>query len=436
MQFLVMLMMLIATTFDFFVAENWLPGAARYLVEVIGAIVLLYVVAAGVGDRFRFVRPAYWIAFGAFLLTMACGVVANHVEPGPLFAGLRSFLRGMPLFFLAAVVKFTDRQIKAQLWLLLGISIVQLPLAVHQRIATLAYGGITGDLTFGTLMNSSTLSIFLICGIAIVMGLYLRKLLAMKIAAMLSLLLLIPTTINETKGTLLLLPLALGTTFMLDAKPGTRLKNVLLVGTLLGVFGAIFIPIYDALIVVRPHAMTVGEFFTNPERVEEYLSTPGADVGASKTMGRLDSIVVPLRVLARDPAQLVFGLGVGNASHSSLGVRFTGRYNYILEPFLITTFAVVVSELGLLGICLLLWVHWLILSDCRVMARSEDRLMSSIALGWAGVTMVMVLSLPYKNLIPYSSLTFLFWYFSGLIAAGRMRLAYAPGLDWRTKSRR
>ena len=141
-------------------------------------------------------------------------------------------------------------------------------------------------------------------------------------------------------------------------------------------------------------------------------------------MGRLDAVTVPFLLLAKDPAQLLFGVGIGNATHSSLGPAFTGRYNYLLEPFLITTLSVVVSELGVLGLCLLLGVYWLIYSDCRAVADSESKVMSGIALGWAGVTAVMVLSLPYKNLIPSAALSFLFWYLSGVIAAERMRLPY------------
>ena len=106
MQFLVMLLIVISTTFDYFVVQGWLPGPAKYVVEVIGAFVFLYVVASGVRDRFRFVRSAYWLAFGALLLTMLCGAIANHVGPGPLFAGIRNFARAIPMFFLAATVAF------------------------------------------------------------------------------------------------------------------------------------------------------------------------------------------------------------------------------------------------------------------------------------------------------------------------------------------
>jgi hypothetical protein len=417
-----------------FVAQGWLPSLAKYVVELIGALTLLVVVARGAGNGFRYVRAAYWLAFAALLLSMTCGILANHVEPGPLFAGIRTYLRAMPLFFLAAVAPFTEKQVKQQLWFLLFISLVQLPLAVYQRRATLAYGGITGDQTFGTLMDSGILSIFLIGGISVLMGLYVRKVISIKLAGFLFLLLVIPTTINETKGTLLLLPVAMGTAFILGAEPGARLKNAVAATAFLTVFAAIFIPIYDSLIVVRPNALTIKEFFMDPHHVESYFSNQSTETGGipeGQQAGRGDAIVVPLRLISKDPVTTVFGLGPGNASHSSLGPQFTGKYNYRLEPYLITSLSVLEAELGLLGVFLLLSVYWLIFNDCRVVAASGSPLMSSLALAWAGMTVVMVASLPYKNLIPHASIGFLFWYFSGLIASERMRLSQQRGVKQR-----
>jgi hypothetical protein len=435
MQLLAMSMIVISTTFDYFVLIDWLPGPAKYVIELIGALVLLIVVALGAGNRFRFVRPAYWFVFGALAVTMLCGVLENHVEVGPLFAGLRTYFRAIPLFFLPAVTQFSERQIKQQLFLLLGIAILQLPLAVHQRMATLAYGGVTGDLTIGTLMDSSVLSIFLIAGIAVLMGLYLRKLISMKAVLLLFLLLVIPTTINETKGTLILLPLAMGTVFILGAKPGVRLKNTLIALIFLSVFAAIFIPIYDSLIVVRPYPLTIKEFFTDPHAIESYFSNSRGELGVipeGQQAGRGDAIVVPLVLMAKDPVDLVFGLGVGNASHSQLGPQFTGRYFPQLGPFiLVTGMSLIEAELGLLGLFLLVCLYWLIYKDCRAVAAAGSPFMSGLALAWAGVTAIFVACLPYKSLIPYASMSFLFWYFSGLIAAERMRLALTHG-----KSRR
>lgn len=427
MQFVVLTLLVVATTVDYIVGEGWLPPLAKYVVEVYGACVLLYVVAVGARDRFRYVRPAYWILFGMVIVTMACGVLANHVAPGPIFVGLRTYARAIPFFFLPAVVRFSNRQIRTQLLLLLAIMIAQLPIAAHQRMSTLAIGGITGDTTMGTLMDSSALSIALIAGISVLVGLYLKKLLGFRIVAVLFVVLLIPTTINETKATFVLLPIALLMIFMVAAKRGTRAKNFFLATLFLCAFGAVFIPIYDALIKVRPYPVTIEDMFLKPQHLDAYMSKDAA-IGETTTLqvGRVDSILIPLRLLSRDPAQLVFGLGIGNASPSSLGPNFVGRYNALLGPFLTTAFAVLVCELGLLGVILVLALYWQIYRDSRIVAASAHPatpLLGAIALGWTGVMAMMVLCIVYKNAMVWAGISVLFWYFSGLVAAERMRIA-------------
>jgi hypothetical protein len=52
-------------------------------------------------------------------------------------------------------------------------------------------------------------------------------------------------------------------------------------------------------------------------------------------------------------------------------------------------------------------------------------LMGAIAVGWAGITVLMTIAMPYITSHIYPSLAYLFWYMSGLVAAARMRLAFA-----------
>src|SRR5207253_26736 len=112
--------------------------------------------------------------------------------------GMRTYLRAMPLFLLPAVYTFTEAQIRKQLWFLLVFTLVQLPIAVRQRMWTMAKGGFTGDYTSGTLMISSFLSIFLICVACVLTGLYIRKRLPLRRYIPLVCLTIAPSTINET----------------------------------------------------------------------------------------------------------------------------------------------------------------------------------------------------------------------------------------------
>jgi hypothetical protein len=428
MQFLMITTIVVVTTFGFLTEGNkamkslgWLPDPLGFLPEILGMIAVVMVIVLGVRSRFQFVRPGYWFTFGALLIGILCGIFANSVEPGPIFAGIRYYLRAIPMFFVPAVFLFTERQVRTQLYVLLGIAIVQFPLAVYQRILTRGMGEYTGDWTSGTLMISSIMSTYLIWCVCIAAGFFLRKRLTTGTFLVLTLLLLAPTTINETKGTVVLLPLGLMVVFLIGSQAGTRGKNLLVATGTLILFGAIFVPIYDYFIADKPQGHTLGTFL-DPDRTEHYL-LKGSEIGDTGKARRGDGIIVPLKSLSRDPVKLVFGLGIGNASHSQLGESFTGRYYDMYAPFLLHQFAKFVLEIGLMGTFLVLVLFWLVFRDCIAVAQRSNDVKGILALGWTGVTAIMVIGIFYKEYAYFDSISFLFWFYAGVIAAERVRLA-------------
>jgi len=423
------LAMLVVVTMCEFLAKGdywgrWavLPRGAQYLPELFGLAAAVVVILLGTRNRFQFVRPQYWIVFGALVVTIICGILVNGVDSGPIIAGIRNYLRAIPWFLVPAAIAYTDQQVQAQLKLLLAIALIQIPLAVQQRVTTGAggVGAVTGDFTTGTLLNSSTLSIFLICGACIVAALFVRKRLSARQFVVMLVLLLLPTTINETKATLLLLPIGLLFAFLAAAKRGRRLRGILLASGLLASFGAAYFPVYNYLSKDRPYSVPLGELLSDRTRLEAYLWKK-KDVGATGEAGRVDSIVIPVRHLMADPVRAVFGYGIGNVSNSAMGRAFVGKYNGMFDPFLITSFARLALELGLLGMGLVCALMWLIWQDCWIVARQSSDDPGTLAAAWVGVTGVIGLTIFYKDIIIYASLSYLFWYFSGLVAAARMR---------------
>ena len=138
MQALTLFMIVVVTTFEFFAAgDKWgrwafLPGWSSYLAELTGVVAAAVVVFAGARNGFRYVRPAYWLVFGFLVLIIVSGAITNRVDAGPVFAGVRTYLRAIPWFLLPAVFTFTDSQVKTQLRLLAAIAAIQLPFAVQQ----------------------------------------------------------------------------------------------------------------------------------------------------------------------------------------------------------------------------------------------------------------------------------------------------------------
>jgi hypothetical protein len=437
MQALALLMIVGVTIVPYLsVGDSWgrmaiLPGPMKYIPELLGGVALLCVVALGIRDRFQFVRPAYWVLFGLLTICLAASAVANALEPGPLFSGLRAYLRAIPWFFVPAIFAFSEKRVRTQLKWLLGISLLQVPLAIEQRIKTADnyYGfvSVTGDNTTGTFILSGPLSIFLVSGACVVAALALKRILPKWQALSLAMLMLVPTMINETKVTIVVAPFALFVTFQVLSKRGERLKQMVLTIVALTVFLAAFIPTYDWLQEGRGNERggneTIAEFFFS-DKAKSYLETNSADIGTTKAVGRVDSARLAVQQTLSDPIRAVFGLGMGSTMDSALGPQFSGKYFERYRMFTEeSTFSTIMLELGFLGFGALMCVYWLIVRDALFVAEHGNPCLSALSAAWVAITPIMALMLFYTTIHLSVALSFLFWYFSGLIAAERARLA-------------
>jgi hypothetical protein len=60
--------------------------------------------------------------------------------------------------------------------------------------------------------------------------------------------------------------------------------------------------------------------------------------------------------------------------------------------------------------------------DTVAVSRRDNGLVGSIATGWVAAMIIMTVSLFYVTSHAFESLSYVFWFFSGLIAAKRMQL--------------
>ena len=88
MQRFVLIAIPILVLTSFLVSLSLLPQLAKFLPEVI-SVIAVYLVVAGVGQRFRFVPFKYWLVFGLMAVWIVSGVLANAVGTGPIVAGAR-----------------------------------------------------------------------------------------------------------------------------------------------------------------------------------------------------------------------------------------------------------------------------------------------------------------------------------------------------------
>jgi len=365
----------------------------------------------------------YWLIFGAIAIIIICGTLANAVAPGPTINGMRYYFRAVIVFFLPAVMQCTDKQLRRYMLLVLGLSLLQIPIAISQRLHTASLGRFTGDYTTGTVLHSGVLSLLLICVICVLSALMLRGYIRKIWFGLLFLALVIPMSINETKVTVILLPLAMITTFILAAPRGRRGKVAIAATGMLVAAGMIFVPLYDYYNTLHnPYPFTIEDFFSDPTTVAKYADVD-AEIGTNKEAGRVDSLTIPLQDMAHDPVKLILGLGIGNASNSSLGSQFIGAYQprygrYSLE----TSMACFLLETGVLGLALILLLHWILLKDALAVAREDGGLVGAVATGFVGTWIVNLLGAFYISTHTFDALPYLFWFFAGVIATRRTAL--------------
>ncbi len=400
-------------------ANAGLPRVIGYAPELcsIAAAVLLVIHASQRGI------PQLHVAFVVILSLLAMhimlGIIANQVQVGTVIVGARIYLRAIPFFLLAIIAPPKAKQLTALIITTVILGLIQLPLAINQRLATMARDTdhakylTTGDWTVGTFMNSAMLSIFCISVAALVFAALLRKAVHWRIAVPVLIILLVPTMINETKATIFLIPICFVGIALMNPSGAKRRSTVVALVTV-ALFTAVFIPTYDYFMKPR-WGYGIIDFFTMEGRVENYLDK-GGEVGTTGKVGRIDAFKLPVKTLKNDPSALMLGLGLGNVTESVFGDQYAGayfrRYGNLLGP----TVSRLLWEIGILGVVLVFALIFLIFKTA-LSVRHRDGPAGVLAQAWIGVLPVFVIGMFYKEIMFSPGLSLFFWYLSGVIVA-------------------
>jgi hypothetical protein len=218
-----------------------------------------------------------------------------------------------------------------------------------------------------------------------------------------------------------------------------------------------FVTVYSIYFGSRAGGKDLTSFVTEPDKgiifylysgdsaeitPETYLEAPDSVVGALPSREteryrsrRLDAVILPFKVLANDPTKLMLGLGIGNAS-GSVSRIFAGQYAFLAEENVIyASISSLVWEVGVLGLILYLVFFYFIYRDSHYLSKysQQHSLVGALALGWIGVTVIIFITLPYKDIFKYESLCALYWYFSGYVASKAYALKRSTAPHTRAK---
>jgi hypothetical protein len=262
------------------------------------------------------------------------------------------------------------------------------------------------------------MSISLISTIGVLFAFYVRGSLGRMLLLVLVSLLFLPATINETKGTVILLPLAILSVAFFHHDPGMRLKRVVaILGVcvlMLGVFASVFNYMYP----MREGGI-VGYFLEGGAASNVYKEK---EVGEGKAVGRVDSVVFAYEELHSDPIKLTFGLGIGNVSESLIQGDYAEQYKD--HGVDVTTYSALIWEVGVLGVVLSLVLLMFIASDAMRL-RGDPGIAGTLGLGWIAVCIVFFVSMIYKDLIHQNVVGYLFLLLSGVVVSRRVWLEQA-----------
>ncbi len=414
---------LIVLVFNLFFMEylnkqlSLLPRYATWLPEIISILfVVIILVRFAVIKEFVFSNKYLFIII-SFIVIFTASSLLNLSGPGSIIVGMRNYFKTLPLFLLPAVFRVDAERLKRWLKLFLPLLLIQCPLALYQRLIQFGLNA-NSDNVRGSLNTSGVLSFYLICAIAVLNGLYQKKYLSLKQFVILSLILFIPTTINETKVTIVYIPLAIVVPFLLNNEHHISIKfrklvSLAAVGIILS---AIFVTIYDYIIQDK-WGHGIFEFVTTGKAVEYVYS--GTPYNTNKNWRRGDRLVVAAATVSKDLGTFFFGYGPGNVT----GSYFSKFQDKAIDPTARANSQAVnnfIWETGFTGLIVYFTFLFFIFKDAFYL-RVQDNLIGAFALGWCGVVVISSLNLFYQNILIMNVINYTFWFFSGVIASHAQR---------------
>lgn len=419
MQYLIYILFIAIFSAEFLLSKLGLTlKAFALLPEMISFVCGLFVLLFFAFNKNMRIPLRYLFFYLALTIHITIGLVGNFVQPLTIFAGLRIYLKFLPFYFLPIAYHQTDCQIGRQLKFLLVIAVVQLPLSVYQRLIEFQFA--SGDYIAGTLGTAPMMTLFLVSTISVLIGFYLKGKLSFRLFIALILIAFLPTSINETKATFILLPVAALVPMIFGLSKDKRVKVIftLIPAFVLLIFGYLFL--YQTFYGGRADVIS---FYTS-DKLSNYMykdSDAATIEGNEGDAGRIDSIILAYEANSDNLFKLVWGVGIGNAA-KSFSKKFEGEYSseYLRLGGKMTGLSHFIWEIGILGLVYVLWFLCLVFIDALKLSKQEG-FTGSFALGWMGVILIAVLTLPYQNIISKDALVYTFLYFTGIITSIRIQ---------------
>lgn len=254
----------------------------------------------------------------------------------------------------------------------------------------------------------------MVSGVAVLTVLYVKRRLSLPVLLIATAFLLLPTTLNETKATVVMLPIAMLVPLFCIRKSERPFRRLLPLATVFAATGIVFVSVYNTLL----------QEYRDPEgSIQEFWLEGGlydyvykGSVEGDHRVGRLDSLQLAVRGISESPLRAAFGLGIGNVSPAQLP-GFGGDYAHYYDAYKIafTQLSMLLWNLGFMGPVLFGFFFMAVFRDALLLARSEG---DNAYLGqvWAPVTLIAAMCFLYKPILTMNEIAFPFMFYAGVVA--------------------
>ncbi len=390
-------------------------------------------------DKQVAIHSKYIILALLAVLHVVAGLILNGVQPGTIAVGIRPYLKWLPLFMLPAIYRFSEDELAKILRFILALCLIQLPLSLFQKLVEFSHLR-TGDVITGTLGfgMSGALSILLLAAITTLTSYYARRKIGFAKYALLLIVLFLPTTINETKVTLVLLPFALLMPFLLSGRfhlLDRRMLGHIGIGiALVSVYAVIYnfyqpeerpdIKEFVEQGHIRSYMFGFSELIRRADTVDAEFNRVVGDapeqIGEDWTP-RFTKMGISFKALYGDPIIMWTGVGIGNVSTSVIddfAGEYAARFGNISRG---TTFTFMLWEVGLGGVIIFVVFVLFIAKDTYHFV-SDHGTRGALAGGLMVIHMIFLLMTIYINMFFATTLIYLYAFLGGYFAAERHRL--------------
>lgn len=375
---------------------TWLPDVIIFVF----AVKAIYIVA----DRREWKNTPFDLVVLLLILIGVISALYSNVSFVTMLLGFRNYFKYVLMFSLLRNIEREERFYRVFLYVILVLSLIQIPITTVQTIIYGTYGEDVADQVVGTLGGKATgaMAILMTFIVSLLTGLLIQTKNYLYLLAIFGCAL--PVIFGSGQFGFYTIPLVIIIGLAFGSRFST--KNILKAPVYLGVL--VLVTWFAMNYHDSRYSGNIIKFFSSPSKLVD-LNNQFRKEGS---FGRFQVIKVSNQLLVQDPINFLFGFGPGNASESYF-TDYSGRLDKVYSGRKIggIQYTSIILEFGYVGLLLfLIFLYQLWRFNMRLYDKLDDKFWKAISLGYNGMLFAYIAAWVYNPVWFYDVLAFTFWF--------------------------